>query len=119
MVYELGLASDIYNQYAGISQGCPLPLFLFTILMTILMGDATNDLATQGCHLTAETLIHDSLYADDTLLIDVYGHNIQQYMDAVISTGHKYGLAINWKKVDITNQMRYNDPRQRRQRFSQ
>ena len=69
--------------------------------MTIIMGDAKRKLSQQSCQLADQIPVHDLLYADDTLLIDVYGHNIQKYMDAVIEIGGQYGLLINWKKVDI------------------
>ena len=69
--------------------------------MTILMFDARELLEGQGCMLSEDLLIHDLLYADDTLLIDVYGRNLQQYIDVVIQLGASYGLAINWKKVEV------------------
>ena len=37
----------------------------------------------------------------DTLLIDMYGNNVQQYMNAVVELGKEYGMQINWKKVDV------------------
>ena len=100
-VSNLGSVFDVRNQLAGISQGCPLSPFLFIILMTIIMGDAKRKLSQQSCQLADQIPVHDLLYADDTLLIDVYGHNIQKYMDAVIEIGGQYGLLINWKKVGI------------------
>ena len=86
----------------GISQGCPLSPFLFVMFMTVIMHDASQQLQNSfGNILVAPLSIHDLMYADDTLLIDTYAENVQKYMNAVISTGAEYGLAISWEKVDV------------------
>ena len=46
-------------------------------------------------------LVHDLLYADDTILFDVHASNVQKYMDVIIAVGGDYGLKINWKKVEV------------------
>ena len=45
--------------------------------------------------------MHELVFADDTLLIDVLGPNLQHYMDLIVQFGSQYGLSINWKKVEI------------------
>ena len=99
--------SDSFSQSAkhpqmfGISQGCPLSPFLFVIMMTVLMNDAKHDLVTShGAELAQDIVCHECLYADDTLLIDVYGNNLQLYMECVAEHGKSYGLSLNWNKVE-------------------
>ena len=65
------------------------------------MSDARAEVErTHGDVLTAD-LVHELIYADDTLLIDARGQVVQAYMDAVVSVGAQYGLQINWKKVEL------------------
>ena len=101
LVSDFGRQSELHSQAFGISQGCPLSPFLFVIVISILMYDARDELKAQGCELSEKLLVHDLLYADDTLLIDVYGPNLQQYMDIVVRLGAFYGLSINWNKVEV------------------
>ena len=42
VVQDAGLRADRHDQYFGISQGCPLPPFLFSILMTVVLHDASG-----------------------------------------------------------------------------
>ena len=69
--------------------------------MTVVMHDATQKVQqTFGNILKAPFSIHDLIYADDTLLIDRSSEHVQKYMEAVICAGSKYGLEINWEKVN-------------------
>ena len=43
-VVECGAESNLHNQAAGISQGCPLSPYLFVILMTVVLHDARDRL---------------------------------------------------------------------------
>ena len=70
--------------------------------MTIIMHDATSKLKQMyGDIMIAPFLVHDLLYADDTLLLDIHATNVQKYMDVIIDVGGEYGLKINWKKVEV------------------
>ena len=101
-VRDMQVDSGYHKQHFGISQGCPLSPFLFVILMTVLMHDARRELErTSGNVLASGGLVHDLLYADDTLLIDARGDVAQAYMEAVVVVGAQYGLKINWKKVEF------------------
>ena len=80
-------ASSFHAQHFGISQGCPLSPFLFSILMTILMHDARAHYAEFPHDLS------ELLYADDTLFVGRNPDRIQQYMEKIASVGAKYGLS--------------------------
>ena len=77
-VRDSGIDSDIHQQHYGISQGRPLSPFLFTIVMTMLLSDAQSELKRQDVTMDQQMPFHDLLYADDTLLIDMYGHNLSK-----------------------------------------
>ena len=63
--------------------------FLFIIMMTVLMADARRDLeAICNIKLSEDMVCHECLYADDTLLIDVPGSNLQKYMECVAEHGN-------------------------------
>ena len=100
-VTDSGITSDLHPQHFGISQGCPLSPFLFIIVMTVLMEDAKKQLSeTFGDILSSTLPFHELLYADDTLLIDVSGENLERFMTIVAKLGSEYGLKLNWKKIE-------------------
>ena len=45
-------------------------------------------------------LIHDLVYADDTLLIDSDASVVEAYMRHVGEAGAEYGLCYNWRKIE-------------------
>ena len=74
--------SDVHPQEFGISQGCPLSLFLFNIMMTILVHDAKRMLQDElGISLTSDLPIHELLYANDTLLLEVDDRPLWKFME--------------------------------------
>ena len=68
--------------------------------MTILLGDAKEELARRGVKLHEDCLVNDLVYADDTLLIDVDEKVLEQFMECVGAAGQQYGLAFNWSKLE-------------------
>ena len=62
--------------------------------MTILMKDAKADLASRGITLHEECLVHEIVYADDTLLLDADADAVAEFMDCVAAAGRRYGLSL-------------------------
>ena len=93
--------SELHPQAFGISHVCPLSPFLFVMMMSVLMWDAKQDLHDiHGIRLDSDFVCHEVVYADDTLLIDVFGENLQKYMQCVAAQGKLYGLSLNFSKVE-------------------
>ena len=66
-------------------------------MMSVLMWDAKHDLQTiRGIELASNFICHEIVYADDTLLIDMFGENLQAYMECVAAQGRIYGLKLNF-----------------------
>ena len=99
-VKDAGSTSERHRQEYGISQGCPLSPYLFVILMTVLMTDAKATLAGLGVELHEHCLVHDLVYADDTLLIDVDENALATFMECVGAAGQEYGLSFNFTKLE-------------------
>ena len=102
-VSDCGGQSSFHCQNFGICQGCPLSPFLFGMLMTVLISDAKALLESWGTQLSGRTVVNELLYADDTLLIDVDSAVAEQYMQCVRRAGSTYGLALNWKKLELVS----------------
>jgi hypothetical protein len=100
LVADSGYTSSLHSQAFGISQGCPLSPFLFVIVMTVVMHDARESLLAKGWQLTDKLPLHDLLYADDTLIIEVDSECLQAYMAEIEEKGSEYGLSLNWNKVE-------------------
>ena len=41
------------------------------------------------------------LYADDTVLVDISGAVVEQYMQCVAAVGTEYGLLLNAQKIEL------------------
>ena len=95
-VEDMAKQSEYRAQFHGISQGCPLSPFLFVMLVTVIMHDATGKMQDSfGDILNAPFNVHDLIYADDMLLIDRSSESVPKYMDVVISIGVEYVLEIS------------------------
>ena len=69
--------------------------------MSVLMWDAKSDLKYNcGIELDDELVCHEVLYADNTLLIDCFGTNLQSFMECIADQGKSYGLQLNWDKIE-------------------
>ena len=81
-----GDTSKYHTQYFGISQGCPLSPFLFSILMTIMIHDCRQhfDSFSDG--------LQELLDTDDTLLVGQHPGLVQRYMQIISDEGRKYIL---------------------------
>ena len=100
IVNDVGHASLEHPQKFGICQGCPLSPFLLSMLMTMLMHVARRRVAARGIVLHPDIVAHDILYADDTVVVDTSGENVEQYMACIAEAGSKYGLSFNFSKLE-------------------
>ncbi|CAE8629014.1 unnamed protein product [Polarella glacialis] len=90
------------EQASGVSQGCPLSPFLFSILMTVLFHDVDNHPTVCAANAASHHrgfVVTDVLYADDTLLVDSDECRLQACLDCIIALGCEYGLTLNWDKT--------------------
>ena len=77
------------------------------IAIFILYSDDGFDLRCKGyarehnITLSADIDIHELLYADDTLLIDVSGSNLQLYMECIAKNGKVYGMSFHSSKLEV------------------
>ena len=51
-------------------------------------------------YLQSDHMCHEIVYADDTLLINAFGENLQIYMQCIADRGKTYGLSLNFSKVE-------------------
>ena len=102
VVRDAGETSSWHAQSYGISQGCPLSPFLFIMMMTVLLHDAKGELVnTLGVKLDEQCLVHELVYANDTLLMDTDPQNLEQFMNCIGKAGQAYGLSFNWSKLEM------------------
>lgn len=102
VVKNAGCTSGRHRQEYGISQGCPLIPYLFVIVMTVLMTGAKGTVAGLGVPLHEHCLVHDLIYADDTLLMDVGENVVATFKEGVGAAGKEYGLSFNFTKLEAT-----------------
>ena len=100
IVRDGGVTSGQHPQCFGISQGCPLSPFLFSIVMTLLIQDAKAAfLSRRDPARTGE--ISELMYADDTLILAVNNEDAEIYMQCIEQAGRMYGLQLNWNKLEV------------------
>eukprot|EP00959_Pyramimonas_sp_CCMP1952_P191864 4011834-Pyramimonas_sp.AAC.1 len=80
-VREAGNTSETRAQEFGISQGCPLSPFRFSIIMTVLMHDAKRRFAQTGLQQHPGLPISELMYADDTLLVGADEDYVHKLME--------------------------------------
>ena len=100
-VRDAGATSASRPQAFGVSQGCPLSPFLFSIVMTILMHDATRAFRLHGLVQGDGLHISELTYADDTLVVGVQDEFVSKLMCEIQRAGANYGLAFNWGKIEV------------------
>lgn len=100
-VKDCGQISEKKLQRSGISQGCPLSPFLFVMLMTVLMDDATQSLEQHDRELMKQGLLAELLYADDTLLLGVSAASVERFLKTVSDARARYGLEMHWGKLQL------------------
>ena len=94
-IIDASSQSEFHSQLFGISQGCPLSPFLFSILMTVLLHDCYDRLDTIPDDL------RELLYADDILFIFKNPETPQHFIEIIVAEGKKYGLLLNYDKVKM------------------
>ena len=71
------------------------------IVITVLITDTEKKFQDKfGDILSKDLPTYIFLYADDTLLIDVSGPYLEQFMMIIADLGKEYGLELNWKKTE-------------------
>ena len=96
--------SNVYEQRAGIRQGCPLSPYLFVIVMSVMFADirAEHHRALASGKLD-HLLFMEILYADDTLLISKNTRTMNILLHAVETESAYYGLKLNQSKCAVVN----------------
>ncbi len=96
--------SNVYEQRAGIRQGCPLSSYLFVIVMSVMFADIRSE---HHRRLASGKLDHllfmEILYADDTLLISKNTRTMNILLHAVETESAYYGLKLNQSKCAVVN----------------
>ena len=88
-----------HAQRAGIVHGCPLPPFLFIMMMTLLVNDSSKQHGPQqlGCEHERYLPTRVILCADDTMILGSV--QVQTYFISIASVGQQYGLELNMDKA--------------------
>ena len=86
----------------GICQGCPFSPFLFSIVLTCIMADATEKLQEVFTEAVYDRM-SDLLYADDTLLLVANAAGLTLFLGAVAECGLECRLSLNLGKIQALN----------------
>ena len=90
--------STARKQHAGIRQGCPLSLFLFIILLTVMLEDIDKDSPQIEKARAHRTTFNELLFADDTLLITKDKDTMEHLLHKIEEHSEYYNLRLNLGK---------------------
>ena len=71
------------------------------MMVSVLCDDAVQSLQPHVQEKFGKGSLDAFLYADDTLLVGVSQHCVQELLDAVASAGAKYGMEFHWNKFQL------------------
>ena len=99
---------------SGIRQGCPLSLYLFVMVLTVIFEDV--DWALLGKNIPTNTWsvgrpVYDIEYADDTLLMGLTTTQIQAFLSSLEEQATLYGMNLNHTKTELLVDPRRVPPR--------
>ena len=97
-ISDSGQDSATKYQSAGISQKCPLSLFLFVIVMSVIITDARAALRESVGDVSSE--VTEVLYADNTLTVDEHSELAHICTDIIANQSNHYGFVFNWSKLE-------------------
>ena len=95
-----GHASEFFNLFCGVRQGCPLSPLLYIICSEILNLTIRNNLEIKGI-MVMDTEVIISAYADDTTLYLKDKHSLIKAIDVLHNFQTYSGLKVNLDKSDI------------------
>ena len=103
-VVDAGIESTSRPQKAGISQGCPLSPYLFTLVMTCIDLDIKKEVSFNVTTNRIPGIDFDMVYyADDTIVFSKKAYALRELLKLVEITSAKYGLRLNKDKCVVIN----------------